>query len=98
MQGTLLLYDGAKDPCGWDNNEPEVSLKVPLSQTFKNAHNSGGERKVALIVDKLEDITNHQDSLQLIRCLHVLSAGKHHWSVLLFTCVCHVMNLSRKNL
>lgn len=89
--GKLHLYDGARDPCGWDSSELQLSLSLPLPQIFGNRHNSSYKRKVTLVLDRLEDLVNHQDSLELIRGLHVLSAGEHFFYLFNHHVACYLV-------
>ncbi|XP_069958353.1 elongator complex protein 5 [Cherax quadricarinatus] len=84
--GKIEFYDGASDPCGWVSDQPEVSLQQPLQEIFRLGHNGdgSGKRKIVMVVDRLEDITHHQDSLHLIRSLHLLAAGDNVEQLILY--------------
>nr|XP_045617159.1 elongator complex protein 5-like isoform X1 [Procambarus clarkii]XP_045617160.1 elongator complex protein 5-like isoform X1 [Procambarus clarkii] len=99
----IEFLDVASDPCGWDNDKPEISLQQPLHEIFRNRHIGigGGKQRVALVIDKLEDVTRHQDSLDVIRSLHLLSGGDNIEQLILYcgrdimpestlSAVCHI--------
>ncbi|KAG7166217.1 elongator complex protein 5-like [Homarus americanus] len=82
--GKLEFYNGAKDPCGWDSDAPEVSLQLPLQEILRHKTTAAGGGKVAIVVDRLEDVNYHQESSQLVRSLHMLSAGDNVEQVIVY--------------
>ncbi|KAK4294374.1 hypothetical protein Pmani_032996 [Petrolisthes manimaculis] len=74
--GKLIVYDGSKDPCGWDGGEGGVLLNQPLPEIFSDRLTSGGteDKKVVVVIDRYEHILCSQESLHLIRGLHTLIA------------------------
>ncbi|XP_071541026.1 elongator complex protein 5 [Panulirus ornatus] len=101
--GKVEFLDGASDPCGWDENKTALSLNEPLHDIFKNRYSSAAIRKgkATFVVDRLEDVTHHQDSSQLVRGLHALSAEDYVEQLIVFcgrdivaesmlSAVCHI--------
>lgn len=76
FSGKVKYYDGYSDPCGWENRDSCVLLSESLYQIF-GGDDTVRSKKSVLVIDKLDDLINHQDSLNLIRNLHKLSSGEN---------------------
>lgn len=76
--GKLHFHDATVDPCGWDNDQPNVNVAQPLHNIMNSSYvkGSGGTQKVVMVIDRLEKIALYQDPLQLIRSLHILASGE----------------------
>lgn len=83
--GKLHFHDATVDPCGWDNDQPNVNVAQPLHNIMNSSYvkGSGGTQKVVMVIDRLEKIALYQDPLQLIRSLHILASGET-WNLILF--------------
>ncbi|XP_069978894.1 elongator complex protein 5 [Penaeus vannamei] len=77
--GKLHFHDATVDPCGWDNDQPNVNVAQPLHNIMNSSYvkGSGGTQKVVMVIDRLEKIALYQDPLQLIRSLHILASEEH---------------------
>ncbi|KAG0724914.1 hypothetical protein GWK47_039633 [Chionoecetes opilio] len=61
--GKVEFIDGVTDPCGWDSGEPAACVTRPLPEVMRSRMKREG--KVAVVVDRLEDLSLHQDSGRL---------------------------------
>lgn len=81
------MYDGCKDPCGWDGGEGGVLLSQSLPEIFSDrltGDGSGDRKKVAVVIDRYEQLLCHQESLHVIRGIHTLMASEYELNYLLF--------------
>ncbi|KAK7085135.1 hypothetical protein SK128_000449 [Halocaridina rubra] len=70
--GKIKFYDGFSDPCGWDSKDSCVHLNKSINEIFSSCDT--GQAKRIFVIDKVDDIVNHQDTHNLIHDLHRFSA------------------------
>lgn len=72
----VTYFDGYSDAGGWKNIASCVHLQEPLEQVF-SIGSPKESKKPVVVIDKIDDVSNHQDSLNLIRSLHKISADEN---------------------
>lgn len=80
------MYDGCKDPFGWDGEEGGALLNQPLPKIFNDNltdDSSGDRKKQVVVIDRYEHLLCHQESLHLIRGIHNLMASEYEFHYLL---------------
>ncbi|XP_068220738.1 elongator complex protein 5 [Palaemon carinicauda] len=76
LASKVTFFDGYSDASGWKNTASCVHLHEPLEELF-TVGTVKGSSKYVVVIDKIDDAINHQDSSKLIKSLHKISLDEN---------------------